>query len=243
MNDSIRTQLKIMVERAVRPVRATFSSKRKMREELLAHVLAVYEEETAKLSDEQSALARTEQRFGNTGELRTQLQASVSWHDKGAGYFENFFKKPGTSPWYRASRLALFTGSLSTILVGLGFLLGEPQPLIVMSFITTLFVILSLSWFIFLPLIDWLQHRLFVSPGWSWRKVAYLALASGLFVVPFWIIGLVITSVFHLGPSGPYPLPMLGLAAIIVSGALFYIARVANEESRQYQEWASLPIE
>ena len=42
-------------------------------------------------------------------------------------------------------------------------------------------------------------------------------------------IGLLITSVFHLGPSGPYPLPMLGLAAIIVSGAFFYIARVAND--------------
>ena len=100
MNDSTRTQLKIMVERAVRPVRASFSSKRKMREELLAHVLAVFEEETAKLSDEQNALARTGQRFGNAAELTKQLQASVSWHDKGAWYFENFFKKPGTSPWY-----------------------------------------------------------------------------------------------------------------------------------------------
>ena len=41
MNESTLTQLKIIVERAVRPVRASISRKRKMREELLAHVSGV----------------------------------------------------------------------------------------------------------------------------------------------------------------------------------------------------------
>src|SRR5471030_1647421 len=40
MNDSILTQLKILVERAVRPVRVSMAPKRKIREELLAHVAA-----------------------------------------------------------------------------------------------------------------------------------------------------------------------------------------------------------
>jgi len=243
MNDSTRTQLKIMVERAVRPVRTVLSRKRKMREELLAHVSAVFEEETAKLGDEASALTRTGQRFGNTAELTVQLQSSVPWNEKGAWYWENFFKKPGTSPLYRAGRLALVTGTISSALMSLCFLIGKPPPFIVISFLITIFMVLSVSWFLFLPLIDWLQHRLFTTPGWSWKKVAYLALASGAFVVPFWIIGLVITSIFHLDSSGPYPLPMLGLAAIITSVAFFFIARLANEESRHYQEWASLPIE
>ena len=47
MNESTLTQLKIIVERAVRPVRASTSRKRKMREELLAHVSGVFEEEFA----------------------------------------------------------------------------------------------------------------------------------------------------------------------------------------------------
>ena len=47
MNESTLTQLKIIVERAVRPVRASTSRKRKMREELLAHVSGVFEEEAA----------------------------------------------------------------------------------------------------------------------------------------------------------------------------------------------------
>lgn len=243
MNDSIRTGLKIMVERAVRPVRTALSRKRKMREELLAHVSSVFEEESARLGNEVDALARTGQRFGNAAELTTQLQASVPWNDKAAWYWENFFKKPGTSPLYRASRLALVTGAISFVLVSLGFLFGEPQPMIVMAFITTIFVVLSLSWFLFLPLIDWLQRRLFILPRWSWRKVAYLALASCMFLLPFWIIGQLITSVFHLGSSGPNPLPWLGLAAIITSVTFYYIARLANEESRHYQEWANLPIE
>ena len=65
MNDSTLTQLKILVERAVRPVRASSSRKRKMREELLAHVTSVFEEEVARLANEQTALEGTAQRFGN----------------------------------------------------------------------------------------------------------------------------------------------------------------------------------
>ena len=44
MNESTLTRLKIVVERAVRPVRASTARKRKMREELLAHVVGVFEE-------------------------------------------------------------------------------------------------------------------------------------------------------------------------------------------------------
>jgi hypothetical protein len=55
MNESTLTQLKIVVERAVRPIRASMSRKRKMREELMAHVSAVFEEEAARLDNEQAA--------------------------------------------------------------------------------------------------------------------------------------------------------------------------------------------
>ena len=65
MNESTLTQLKIIVERAVRPVEASIARKRKMREELLAHVVGVFEEESTKLADERTALERTALRFGN----------------------------------------------------------------------------------------------------------------------------------------------------------------------------------
>ena len=81
MNESTLTQLKTLVERAIRPVRASISRKLKMREELLAHVTTVFEEEAVRLGDEQAALERTAQRFGNPSELTGQLQQSVPTSD------------------------------------------------------------------------------------------------------------------------------------------------------------------
>jgi hypothetical protein len=78
MNDSTLAQLQAIVERAIQPVRASQSFKRNMREELLAHLIAVFEEEAVRLGDEGLALERTRQRFGNCDELTNQLQESIT---------------------------------------------------------------------------------------------------------------------------------------------------------------------
>lgn len=83
MNKSTLTHLKIMVERVVRPVPASTARKGRMREELLGHVTAVFEEELATLGDDEAALERTEQRFGNPDELTGQLLKSVPAKDFG----------------------------------------------------------------------------------------------------------------------------------------------------------------
>ena len=44
MNESTMTGLKIIVERAVRPVQVSNTRRQKIREELLAHVGGVFEE-------------------------------------------------------------------------------------------------------------------------------------------------------------------------------------------------------
>ena len=74
MNDQVLNELKIVVERAVRPVQATFARKRKMREELLAHLVSIFEEEAGRQGDERAALERAEERFGDLRELSKQLQ-------------------------------------------------------------------------------------------------------------------------------------------------------------------------
>ena len=56
MSEDILTKLKVLVERAVRPVRASVTRKRHMREELLAHVTAIFEEEFEKSGDEAAEL-------------------------------------------------------------------------------------------------------------------------------------------------------------------------------------------
>ena len=76
MNDETLRELKIVIERAVRPVRASMARRRKMREELLAHLVSIFEEE-ASHGDEQAALERTQERFGDPRELSRQLQQTV----------------------------------------------------------------------------------------------------------------------------------------------------------------------
>ena len=107
MNDSTRTQLKIIVERAVRPMRASVSHKVKVREELLAHVTAVFVEEAARLGDEQAALERTAQRFGNPAELTGQLQQSVPTFDSIERFADWVSFRPCESTLRRAVRYTI----------------------------------------------------------------------------------------------------------------------------------------
>ena len=78
MNDVTLKDLKIVVERAVRPVRATLARKRRMREELLAHLVSIFEEEAENLGDDRAALLAAKKRFGDPKELTGQLQETVS---------------------------------------------------------------------------------------------------------------------------------------------------------------------
>jgi hypothetical protein len=78
MNESAFSELSALVERAVRPLKASRSAKSKMRAELLAHVVEVFDEEVAALGDERLALERTAQRFGDTAVLTAGLQETIT---------------------------------------------------------------------------------------------------------------------------------------------------------------------
>jgi hypothetical protein len=102
MNDDILTKLKVLVERAVRPVRATISRKQQMREEMLAHLTAIFQEETGKQQDEQIAFDRVVERFGDPGELTTKLQQSVPRWDRSLSILDNMGYRPSESAWHLA---------------------------------------------------------------------------------------------------------------------------------------------
>jgi hypothetical protein len=67
----------ILVERAVRPVRAGGRRKLTMRQELLGHLTARFDEERARLGDDAAALAETARRFGDPAEVTRELQGAV----------------------------------------------------------------------------------------------------------------------------------------------------------------------
>jgi hypothetical protein len=104
MNDVTQKELKIVVEQTVRPVRATLARKRKMREELLAHLMAIFDEEAERLGDEQAALEQAKQRFGDPGELTTQLQQSVPRWDRCRSILENMGYRSSESAWHLAAK-------------------------------------------------------------------------------------------------------------------------------------------
>jgi hypothetical protein len=115
MNESTLTRLKIVVERAVRFVRASVSCKRKMREELLAHVIGVFEEEFSRLDDEPAALERTVSRFGNPSEVTSELQASVPAGDSITRFLEG---RPGEPMIWGVLRLVSGLGAVGLAVFG-----------------------------------------------------------------------------------------------------------------------------
>ncbi len=109
MNDTTLKELKSVVERTVRPVQATFARKRRMREELLSHLVSIFEEEAAKAGDEPAALRRATERFGDPGELASQLQQSVPRWDRLRSIMEQLGYQRGQSVWHLAARHLLVT--------------------------------------------------------------------------------------------------------------------------------------
>ena len=114
-------ELMIAVERAVRPVHAGPVRKRRMRQELLAHLTGTFEEEQARGGDEPAALARALQRFGDPADLARDLQASVPrserWEDWVAGLFR---QRPGEAGVRHGLRLAALAAGF--VFVGLLFI-------------------------------------------------------------------------------------------------------------------------
>ena len=88
--------LKIHVERAVRPLCASPLRKDRMREELLAHLSGIYEQECERLGACPEALARAQERFGDPAGLSKALQEAVPW-------LEKFVTRAGTRFWTASS--------------------------------------------------------------------------------------------------------------------------------------------
>jgi hypothetical protein len=115
-------QMKI-VERAVRPVRAGTPRKRRMREELLAHLSAIYEQEQARLHNPEAAMDAASKRFGDPDELADELDAGLPYHERISCFAERFvqYRAPESAVHF-SLRIATYTGALLTVI--LGFVVG-----------------------------------------------------------------------------------------------------------------------
>jgi ATP-dependent Clp protease ATP-binding subunit ClpC len=87
----IRIALMKIVEQAVRPLRAGTPRKRKIREELLAHLSAIYDEEQVRAENPAAALQAAARRFGEPSELTHELQSALSIHERISYLIERWF--------------------------------------------------------------------------------------------------------------------------------------------------------
>ena len=241
MNESTLTQLKVLVERAVRPVRASMSRKHKMREELLAHVSAVFEEVAARLDNEQAVLERTAQRFGNPAELTGQLQQAVPTSDLLQRFLEGLCIRSDESMLRRAVRFAVVTFFVSAaIFLPVIFVLGRfsEWPFIIAIPTTVFFFVLST---------EWMQQALGLdgngARGRSWRRAIIVAAAS-CFIVPNVTFGLLLC---YSGDVRSILTDVLSLLPATVLTPLAFVFPVSfaaefRSQFRSHREWMSLQI-
>jgi hypothetical protein len=236
MNESTLTQLKIIVERAVRPVRASTARQRKMREELLAHVVGVFAEESAKLGDDRAALERTALRFGNPAEVTSQLQESVPARDTIRRFFEG---RPGEDTLWVLLRVAcvasvaVLVGVLAALFAA-GWVTALPRE--AMSIFGYVFFAVPADFFGVAFLTDWIEKGVYDPAGVSRRRVA-LSAAGSLLLMLLFVAGLVWTW-DHLNA-----VPFAGMLAACSVVPAWGLAQLFAERRRYHEEWGRLPIE
>jgi fumarate reductase subunit C len=121
MNESAANEkLMKIVERAVRPLHAGKVRKLAMREELLGHLTAIYNEELNRRQDEPAALSAAIERFGDPPNLSRELAGSLGWRDHWAWLKERWAKAIdgsfGWQPDESFHRFALRSGSAIALL-------------------------------------------------------------------------------------------------------------------------------
>ncbi|HEX5271656.1 MAG TPA: hypothetical protein VFW33_14260 [Gemmataceae bacterium] len=247
MNESILTQLMIVVERAVRPVRASEFRKRKMREELLAHVRGVFEEEAGH-GDEQAALTRAQERFGHPAELTGQLQASVPRADGIIRFGEEIVGYGcGDSALRPAAAAAAATGALTLVSLPVMMLIqglrGQGNDWLTVAWLTSLVasVVVAFWVFCFGVLTHAMRQALFGRAGRSWLRAGLVAAAAWLIIPATTFAGCVaVTADLQRSLWDAVPLLPYGVLTPVV---MVVVACLFNPQARQAREWASLQID
>jgi ATP-dependent Clp protease ATP-binding subunit ClpC len=120
--EALRTRIELMkvVERAVRPVSSSTARKRKLREELFAHLSTTYEEELSRVGQPATALAAATQRFGDPAELAREFQSSLPFHERISYFTERFvaYRAPESAARY-SLRMACHTFALLAVILSL----------------------------------------------------------------------------------------------------------------------------
>jgi ATP-dependent Clp protease ATP-binding subunit ClpC len=243
MNESTLTGLKIIVERAVRPVRASIARKRKMREELLAHVVGVFEEEAARLGDDRAALERTALRFGDPTEVTSRLQESVPAGDRIARFFEG---RPGEAALWVPIRVACWAiawelVAVCAVLFSCEWVAMLPREAMITFYWVFIAPPVYFSGVAFLT--DWIEKGVYDPAGVPRLRVALSAAGSLLFLLLFVTVAVWTVWPTGWGHLGRGVLPFAGMLAACGVVLAWNLAHWNAPRRRYHEEWGRQPIE
>ncbi len=260
--------LRVQVERVVRPIRANSGRKNRMREELLAHLTRLHEEELARTGDDAQATAAALDRFGDAASLSRELQGSVSWIERWAcvpvlGWMQ-IRRRVGESAvgyilrmnaWVFAISAGYYSLMMLVVLIARGGRQRVDQP-------TTSQILILFAGLIFIQGVGLLGQGLFcegirqeigrrVAAGdargrrkATWRIVGYGAANSALLGAAFAAGMLVIdaSSPISFITRAQFWWITLGAVVLGVPYTLFQ-SRNWNTSMRRFENWESLDIE
>jgi len=255
------------VERVVRPVRASLARKRRMRDELMAHVTAILDEEVRLPGPEGEALSRAVRRLGDPAELTVQLQQTVRAGDVMARFVDRLWLDSLHKPVLpRATRNAKVAALLSLLAFCMPVLLSllafaTPVPPFVVerrwSLASSLMVVfVAIGWFTLL--LSALTFVVTVVEN-GWRKAVFgastrrlgLAVLIGVaryLVIPataflaFCLLEETWESAFTGGVSDTGWVAAAAGFALLAPWVLYRVAVRQAEELRYRDEWWALDV-
>jgi hypothetical protein len=246
MNEANYHDVMKVVERVVRPVRASRKRKRRMREELMAHLLGLVEDAESRLpGDEAAALQRATQRLGQATELTAQLQESVPRLDAVVRFNDLLAYRVGEAVLRRALRLGGVLGALMGLEFSLVAIVAclrtslDTLP-IWLQLIPLMAGSMGLLAFVF-TLLEEAMRRAVRSPGrrsTGWAAligaVSFLVIPGTAFVVYLAITRDPLSSAVEVGKGAA--------TALFAPLALYLATGQIAEEIGYEEEWASLDI-
>jgi ATP-dependent Clp protease ATP-binding subunit ClpC len=250
--EALKTRIEMMkaVERSVRPVRASIVRKRKMREELFAHLSAVFEEELVRVSDPKLALERAARRLGEPVELARELEDSLPVYERFSAFVERWlqYRAPESAARYslRQSGYTFCLLLAILVLVTLGVFFGygwiEAVQLMVRVFVAILLLTPPLQF-----VVSWavIKMRDAMFGAFGSRKSPRRVLALGVLIAvaaEIYLMGVAALARmdFSVGLDAARVAGVISVVAAIGFGAIAYCT---GRETIRDTQWALLDIE
>jgi hypothetical protein len=247
----IRMLQMTLVEKVVRPLRAAPSTKRRMREELLAHLAAIYDDEIAAGLNPVTAVRAAAERFGDPAELSRELQRSLPWRERIAWIAEWFlgWRAPETLGRYvtrLAVRMALFVAGaiFLGLMVAARFSHGwgvEWEVALRAAVAAMVLLPIAAAGIVYLYFRARNAHYGVFGARRSWRAAAAFAALSG-------VVGLGSLAAFVAIMDGDFARVRLmqveySLAAAVAGALVYGAARINGRAEIQDTIWALLDLD